>query len=150
MKDMEKTKKPPLIRREAEIRKSNRTYEPRICPHTGLEFIPTHNKQKYASRQAQIDHNNDQRAIKNKEVNDFTSVLKTNREILRKAYAKLIELKQHAVSKDLLVFSGYDFEVYSSQLVNNKTSKQVYCSIDYAIEGSDIEINSFIIHKIKK
>jgi hypothetical protein len=150
MKDMERTKKPPLIRREAEIRKSNRTYEPRICPHTGLEFIPTHNKQKYASRQAQIDHNNDLRAIKNKEVNDFTSVLKTNREILRKAYAKLIELKQHAVSKDLLVFSGFDFEVYSSQLVNNKTGKQVYCSIDYAIEGSDIEKNSFIIHKIKK
>jgi hypothetical protein len=70
-----------------------------------LEFIPTHNKQKYASRQAQIDHNNDQRAIKNKEVNDFTLVLKTNREILRKAYAKLIELKQQcAVSKDLQSF----------------------------------------------
>jgi len=104
----------------------------------------------YASRQAQIDHNNDQRAIKNKEVNKFTSVLKVNREILRKAHEKLIELKQHAVSKDLLVFSGYDFEVYSSQLVNNKTGKQVYCSIDYAIEGSDIEKNSFKIHKIKK
>lgn len=77
----------------AEIRKSNRTYEPRICPHTGLEFIPTHNKQKYASRQAQIDHNNDQRATKNKELNEFTSVLKTNRKILRKTYAKLFELK---------------------------------------------------------
>jgi len=147
MKDIEKTKKTPLIKRVAEIRKSNRTYEPRICPQTGLEFIPTHKKQKYLSRQAQIDHNNDQRAIKNKEVNKFTSVLKTNREILRKAYAKLIELKQHAVSKDLLVFSGFELNAFSSRQLNSKTAQTVYWSMDYGIEGLDIENKSFIIHK---
>ncbi len=144
---MEKTKKPPLIKREAEIRKSNRTQEPRVCPHTGLEFIPTHKKQKYISKQAQIDHNNDQRAIKNKEVNEFTSMLKTNRKILRKAKAKLIELKQHAVSKDLLVFSGYDLNAFSSRQLNSKTGQTVYWSMDYGIEGLDIENKSFIIHK---
>ena len=144
---MEKTKKPPLIKRVAEIRMSKRTYEPRICPQTGLEFIPTHYKQKYASRQAQIDHNNDQRAIKNKEVNEFTSVLKTNREILIKAYAKLIELNQHAVSKDLLVFSGFELNAFSSRQLNSKTGQTVYWSMDYGIEGLDIENKSFIIHK---
>jgi hypothetical protein len=112
-----------------------------------LEFIPTHKKQKYISKQAQIDHNNDQRAIKNKEVNEFTSMLKTNREILRKANAKLIELKQHAVSKDLLVFSGYDLNAFSSRQLNSKTGQTVYWSMDYGIEGLDIENKSFIIHK---
>jgi len=131
----------------AEIRKSNRTYELRICPHTGLEFIPTHNKQKYVSRQAQIDHNNDQRAIKNNEVNEFTSVLKTNREILIKAHAKLIELNQQAVSKDLLVFSGYVLNAFSSRQLNSKTGQSVYWSLDYGIEGLNKENKSFIIHK---
>jgi hypothetical protein len=147
MKEQEKTKKPPLVKRVAEKRKSNRTYDPRTCPQTGIEFIPTHKKQKYISRQAQIDHNNDQRAIKNKELNSFTSVLKANREIMRKAYHKLIELKQKAVGKDLLLFSGFDFETYSSQLVNSETGMQVFCSFDYGIEGSDLEKTSFIIHK---
>lgn len=133
----------------AEIRKSYRTYEPRICPQTGLEFIPTHKKQMYASRQAQIDHNNDQRAIKNKEVNKFTSLLKVNREILRKADAKLIELKQHAICKDLLVFSGYDLNAFSSRQLNSKSGQTVYWSMDYGIEGLDIENKSFIIHKRK-
>ncbi len=147
MKDIEKTKKTPLIKRVAEIRKSKRTYEPRICPQTGLEFIPTHKKQKYASRQAQIDHDNDQRAIKNKEVNEFTSVLKANREILRKTHAKLFVLKQHAVSKDLLVFSGFELNAFSSRQLNSNTAQTVYWSMDYGIEGLDIENKSFIIHK---
>ena len=149
MKDIEKTKKPTLVKRVAEIRKSNRTYEPRVCPHTGLEFIPTHKKQKYVSKQAQIDHNNDQRAIKKKEVNEFTCVLKTNMEILRKADAKLIELKQHAVSKDFLVVSGFDLNAFSSRQLNRKTGQTVYWSLDYGIEGLDIENKSFIIHKRK-
>ncbi len=147
MKDIEKTKKLPLIKRVAEIRKSNRIYEPRVCPHTGLEFIPTHKKQKYISKQAQIDHNNDQRAIKNKEVNEFASALKKNREILRKADAKLIELKQHAVGKDLLVFSGFDLNAFSNRQLNSKSGQTVYWSMDYGIEGLDIENKSFIIHK---
>lgn len=147
MKDIETTKTPALLKRVAEIRKSNRIYEPRVCPHTGLEFIPTHKKQKYISKQAQIDHNNDQRAIKNKEINKFTSLLKTNREILRKAHEKLIELKQHAVSKDLLVFSGFDLNAFSNRQLNSKSGQTVYWSMDYGIEGLDIENKSFIIHK---
>jgi hypothetical protein len=138
---------PKLLILVAEIRKSNRTYDPRICPQTGLKFIPTHKKQMYSSRQAQIDYNNDQRAIRNKEVNKFTSVLKVNREILRMAHEKLIELKQHAVSKDLLVFSGFDLNAFSNRQLNSKSGQTVYWSMDYGIEGLDIENKSFIIHK---
>ena len=150
MKEGKGIGKPELIKRVAKVRVSKRTYEPKICPYTGKEFIPTDKRQIYSSPQAQINHNNDQRAIKQKAFNDFTFKLKCNREALKKVHDKMIELKQNSVAKDLLIFAELDFSIYSSQQINSTTGKPVYWSVDYGIEGLDNENKTFIIHKRKK
>ena len=150
MKETKLGVKTNLIKRQAKIRVSKRTFEPRICPQTGIEFIPTDKRQIYVSTQAQIDHNNDQRAIKQKELNEFTSILKSNREVLKRSYEKLNEFKQQIVGRDLLIFAGLDFSTYSCREINGKTGMPVYWSIDFGIEGVNNDNKTFIIHKRKK
>ena len=139
-----------LIKRVAKIRVSKRTFPPKKCPQTGIEFIPTDKRQVYVSKQAQIDHNNDQRAIKHKELNEFTSRLKVNRDVLKKGFEKLEELKQNSIGEDLLLFAGLDFSTYSSREINSRTGMPIYWSVDYGIEGLNIDNKTFIIHKRKK
>ncbi len=150
MKEGNETKIGKLVKRVAKIRVSKRTFPPRKCPQTGIEFIPTDKRQVYVSKQAQIDHNNDQRAIKQKELNEFTTRLKVNRDVLKKGFEKLEELKQNAIGKDILLFAGLDFSTYSSLEKNSRTGMLVYWSVDYGIEGLNNDNKTFIIHKRKK
>ena len=150
MKEGNETKIDKLVKRVAKIRVSKRTFPQKKCPQTGIEFIPTDKRQVYVSKQAQIDHNNDQRAIKQKELNEFTTRLKVNRDVLKKGFEKLEELKQNAIGKDLLLFAGLDFSTYSRIEKNSRTGMLVYWSVDYGIEGLNNDNKTFIIHKRKK
>lgn len=150
---MEKLKRIPKTApegREPVKRTSNRKYEERICLQTGRKFIPTNKRQKFIDAQARIDYNNDKRAVVSKEINAHTKILLLNKQILMQVDKRLMELGKKSIGKDILLFSGYAFNTYSTITTNKVTGNPIYWSLDYGIEGYDNQKETFIIHNKTK
>jgi disulfide oxidoreductase YuzD len=150
---MEKLKRIPKAApevREPVKRTSNRKYEERICLQTGRKFIPTNKRQKFIDAQARIDYNNDKRAVVGKVLNDFSKQIKLHEKILAQGEQRLKELSKKTLGRDILIYSGYDFNIYSERTVNSTTGKYILWAINYGIEGIDAEKESVIIHNKNK
>jgi len=146
MEKVKRTHKVAKKMRETFKRQSKRIYKEQICPQTGLKFIPTDKRQKFINAQARIDYNNDKRAVVGKVVNDFSKQLKLNEKILTQGYKRLKELGKKTLGRDILLFSGYDFNTYSKRTINSNTGKYILWAINYGIEGIDANKESVIIH----
>ena len=150
---MEKLKRIPKAAPEAREpvkRTSNRKYEERICLQTGIKFIPTNKRQKFIDAQARIDYNNDKRAVVGKVLNDFSKQIKLHEKILAQGEQRLKELSKKTLGRDILIYSGYDFNIYSERTVNITKGKYILWAINYGIEGIDAEKESVIIHNKNK
>jgi hypothetical protein len=150
---MEKLKRIPKAApevREQIKRTSNRKYEERTCLQTGRKFIPTNKRQKFIDAQARIDYNNDKRAVVGKVLNAFSKQIKLHEKILAQGEQRLKELSKKTLGRDILIYSGYDFNIYSERTVNSTTGKYILWAINYGIEGIDAEKESVIIHNKNK
>ncbi len=146
---MEKLKRRPKAAPEVGEpvkRTSNRKHEERTCLQTGRKFIPTNKRQKFIDAQARIDYNNDKRALTGAVINEFSKQLKINDKILAQGEKRLKELGKKTLGRDVLLFSGYDFNTYSKRTVNSSTGKYILWAINYGIEGIDADKESVIIH----
>jgi hypothetical protein len=136
--------------REPIRRPSNRKYEERTCLQTWKKFIPTDKRQKFIDAQARIDYNNDKRAVTGKILNDFSIQLKLNEKILLQGEKRLKELGKNTLGRDILIFEGFDFNIYSKITVNTSSSRHILWAIDHGIEGIDAEKETVIIHNKNK
>jgi hypothetical protein len=132
--------------RELIKRPSKRKYEERTCLQTGKKFFPTNKRQIFVDAQARIDYNNDKRAVVGKVVNEISKQLKLNEKILAQGDKRLKELGKKTLGRDILLFSGYDFNTYSKRTVNSSTGKYILWAINFGIEGIDADKESVIIH----
>ena len=137
--------KTAIVDEAVKKRVSKRTYPERICPHTGLKFIPTDKRQKFINEQARIDYNNDKRAVVGKTLMEHNKQIKLNEKILAQGRKRLLELGKKTLGRDLLLFSGYVFDIYSERTINNTTNKYILWAIDHGIEGIDADKESVII-----
>jgi hypothetical protein len=130
---------------------SNRIYPAKQClkPSCGRHFLPTDARQKYCCEQHRIDHNNDQRKLKNVDLKIFGDKIAHNQAVLQKIYNKMPEFGHRPVNVSLLKYEDFYFDIYSSREKNPHTGLPVCWSWDYGIEGSDPEMETYIIHKKK-
>jgi hypothetical protein len=143
-------KKKPKPEAEVNRRISNREYPERICPQSGKAFIPTDARQKFFNEQYRIDYHNDQRKLKRQEVDDFAKRLIYNDRTLKKISESFNRIGKQQVSEDLLLYEGFDRNVFSYVTTNKETGENIFWSVSYGISCTDIKNKYFKIFKNKK
>lgn len=130
-------------------RVSNRRYPSKPCkkPDCSEPFTPHDAKQKYCCEQHRIDHNNDLRKERNKELNEYNNKLLKNEAILKKMYERNQQLPYLSITYSLLEYEDFDFDCNSKEEVNVDTKAIILWSLGYGIESKDATAQTFMIHK---
>lgn len=132
-------------------RHSNREYSPKLCakPDCGLEFIPTDARQKYCSRQHQIDANNDKRKIVDSYESRFKKGVKSNRQILFQVYNSEEYKTNGHVHSVVLKYLNYDFDNFHSIIIDEFSGVEVKFCFEYGLYLFNVEKQLFKIVKIE-
>lgn len=141
-----------MIKKEFKrTRHSNRVYPPKLCqkPDCNLEFIPTDARQIYCSKQHQIDSNNDKRKIVDSIEKDFTKAAKSNKRILIKVRSSREYQNIGYINHSILRYEGYDFDVFHTIKIEEKTNREVKFCYDYGICLVDSENKNYKIIKLE-
>lgn len=145
-------KKNIMIKKEFKrTRHSNRVYPPKLCqkPDCNLEFIPTDARQIYCSKQHQIDSNNDKRKIVDSIEKDFTKAAKSNKRILIKILSSEEYKTRCYIHYSILRYEGYDFDIFHTIKLDEKTKREVKFCYDYGIWLLDSEMKYYKIIKLE-
>lgn len=128
---------------------SNRRYPIRICkkPDCSGEFTPSDSRQIYCCEQHRIDNNNDKRKIIAKIESEFTKKAKNNKSILIKILNSKEYIRAGIINFTILDYEGYDFGIYHSIKIDDKTKREVKFCYEYGISLKDSENQNFIIYK---
>lgn len=123
------------------IRVSNRRYPARNCQKADCDiaFIPSDSRQRYCSKQHQIDQNNDQRKVIDKMEREFAQQVKKNKEILVKIFNSNEYKSKGLIHISVLNYEGYDFNFYHSTMIEDSSKRELKICYDYAILLADSE-----------
>lgn len=128
---------------------SNRRYPVRFCekPDCIEEFIPTDARQKYCCPQHRIDFNNDNRKKTESIDTYFIKIVKENSLISAKVVSSSFYKSNNHVTKFILDYEGYNFEIYHYMRINIKTNNQIFFCHNFGLELVDLKQQIYIIHK---
>jgi len=114
---------------------SNRTYPSKLCKKEGcyVEFIPTDGRQVYCCSQHRIDSNNDKRKIVDKFESEFKTKAKKNRFVLKKISESAFYINENRVSKNLLIYEGYEFPIYHKKVIDKETNREILVCYEYGL-----------------
>ncbi|MGL2963845.1 hypothetical protein ACSVH2_08525 [Flavobacterium sp. RSB2_4_14] len=130
-------------------RVSNRRYPIRYCKKQDCNeaFIPTDARQIYCCEQHRIDYNNDKRKIVDKIESDFTKKAKNNKSILIKILNSKEYIRDGVINISILQYEGYDFGIFHSIKIEEKTKKEMKFCYEYGVLLKDSENKNYIIYK---
>jgi hypothetical protein len=97
--------------------------EKRICPYSGIEFVPKRTNQVYAYAKYREDYNNKKNNEKRKVLNEFNKPLKKCFEILLNI---LNGQKEKIVHKEYLRGAGFNFSVFTHFHMDKDIKKACY------------------------
>ncbi len=127
-------------------KRSKRTYPKRKCPFCKELYIPADSRQVYCCRQHQINFNNDRYKKREAPIREQYLLLKQNAAILKKIKERLEQLGLDNVTKDLLVYEGFQREIFDHLNYSQITKQPIYWSLGYGLESKDSKSEIFIIH----
>jgi len=112
--------------------------EKRICPYSGVEFVPKRSNQVFANRENQIRFNNKKAFQKRKAKSLTDNALDKNRQVLKSVLSNM----NHVIkSYDYLLGAGLHFGYSTHQIIKDEI--KWVCIYDYAY--TLIDTNKFKI-----
>ncbi len=116
----------------------------RICPWSGIKFIPKRKNQIYFSREYQILAANDRRNRNSAGVKQHERQLLHNFKILQKISGKLEDGECFHIS--LLKYEDFYFGIEMSRTLNERTGNLILWTYQYGLEMVDPEKELFVVN----